>query len=331
MEAALRRQVPDLIQDLYSKPYEFELSQALKVFEYLFPDSPEMGEPKSIGQEKIIFKSRISMSTPSSDIYKTYDVPSGNVVMVVNLMGIAGIQGPLPTPYSEWILDRVSKKDNAFADFLDIFNHRLITLKTKISKHYVPTLSKKLPPDTELGNTILSLTGLENYQESIQVKPRNMLKYAGLMWHNACSAAGFKSLISDYFQVKTSIYQLEGRWVYLQAEDQTLLGQQNTVLGLNSSIGTKFWSGDTLFKLTLGSMNGFMFRQFLKTGKAYNELINIAKEYLPQGQKFYMNLVIDKDDVTPTKLDGKSALGWTSWAISNKPLHNDAQVRIYPD
>ena len=325
MEATIRRQIPDLIEEIYSKPYEFELAQVLKIFEYLYP-GPEIGEPEALGQEKIAFKSRISMSTAGSDVHTVSNV-GDKVVVTVNMLGIAGIQGPLPTPYSEWIVDQLAKKDTAFADFLDIFNHRFVTIKTKILKCYTPTLSKRLPHLTTLGRTVASLTGFENYQNSVNL--RTIVRYAGLLWHNAHSAVGLKAIIADYFGVKTSINLLEGRWYNIEPDDQTSLGQQNISLGVDTVLGGRVWSDNTLFKLTLGSMNGFMFRQFLKTGKAYAELQNIAKQYLPQGQKFYINLVIDEQDVTPTKLDGKSALGWTSWIYENKPKGNDAQVFLY--
>ena len=68
MATTLRRQIPDLIEEIYAKPYEFELAQTLKVFEYLYPDNPEVGEPESLQAQKIVFKSRVSLSTSSSDI-----------------------------------------------------------------------------------------------------------------------------------------------------------------------------------------------------------------------------------------------------------------------
>jgi len=49
----------------------------------------------------------------------------------VNFMGIAGIQGPLPLPYTEILMSRMRQKDMAFRDFLDIFNHRLVSVFTR--------------------------------------------------------------------------------------------------------------------------------------------------------------------------------------------------------
>src|SRR5947199_9804372 len=48
--------------------------------------------------------------------------------MKVNFMGLSSPTGVLPTPYTELIIERAQKKDNGFRDFLDIFNHRLISL-----------------------------------------------------------------------------------------------------------------------------------------------------------------------------------------------------------
>ena len=47
--------------------------------------------------------------------------------MTVNFMGLTGPLGILPYSYTEFMLERMRAKDSSLQDFLDIFNHRMIS------------------------------------------------------------------------------------------------------------------------------------------------------------------------------------------------------------
>ena len=82
------------------------------------------------------FSSRVSFEFPASEVHEVAlpAVQGEPARMTVNVLGLAGALGPLPAPFSELLLERVWAKDPAFRDFLDIFNHRLISMLHRARK-----------------------------------------------------------------------------------------------------------------------------------------------------------------------------------------------------
>ncbi len=330
-----RRQIPSVEESLYSKPYEYEFHQAVKLLELINTNATPLGEDVSPGKEPVSIKSRISLSVPASDIYSLDAQDTATPpVMSVNFWGIAGLQGPLPTSYTEQIIDRIYKKDKSLRDFLDIFNHRLISILHRIRKKYWVGLSITRPPATDIGQCLLSLIGLKDQQlaQSINIPTHSLLYYSGLFWQQPRSAAGLQAILSHYFNVSVKVAVLQGRWLYFEESQTTHIGLtgQFQVLGQGAVIGTKVWDNKTLCTLRIGPLGEDMFRQFLKTGSAYPTLLKLAQFYLPQEQKFNTNLIIKAKDVQSTHLDSKSQLGWTSWLKVKEFKDDDAQVRIFP-
>lgn len=124
----LREQLP------YMNFYRF-----CQLLEQSQPDVPVSGSGWQIGQEPVRFRPYSGMAFPASEIRGIEeadpDRPHLPPSVRVTFMGLYGVESPLPTHYIDDIAQR-REGHEATSDFLDIFNHRLITQYYRIWRKY---------------------------------------------------------------------------------------------------------------------------------------------------------------------------------------------------
>src|SRR5215468_9827462 len=124
---------------LFEEGHRFDFYQAVRLLELLYPSRVAVGTGAEPDKEAVRFTSSASLAFPATAITtiqaRNHDVPPA--AMTVNFLGLAGCLGPLPAHYTERLLERAWRQDTAFRDFLDIFNHRLVSLLYRAyKKHY---------------------------------------------------------------------------------------------------------------------------------------------------------------------------------------------------
>ena len=205
---------------LFDEGHLFDFYQAVRLIERLRPESVPVGENEDPAKESVRFKSKVTLGFPSSDIEairasrETAQPPE----MVVNFMGLAGAFGPLPNPFVELIIDRESHRDTGFRDFLDLFNHRLVSIMYRLRKVHRLGMEIKSPDQIPFAQYLFSLMGLgmKSLQDRLKVRDRAFLYYTGLIAQKPHSMSGLERLLSHYFRVTVKGVQLQGRWHMLE-------------------------------------------------------------------------------------------------------------------
>src|SRR5262249_43400945 len=141
--------------------------------------------------------------------------------MTVNFLSLAGAAGSLPSPHTELILERDAHGDPALREFLDIFNHRLVSLLYRVRKTNRLGFDHKTPGKDLFSHYLFSLIGLGTggLREQMEIEPRSLLHYAGLLAQHPRSMIGLEVLLADYFQIPVKGEQFISQWLDLD-EDQ---------------------------------------------------------------------------------------------------------------
>lgn len=339
MATQQRGTVPSLRSDLYTHAYRYEFHQAVYLLEMLGRDnSLPVGEGVEAAQEAVRIRARVSLATPGAQVYKLDTQSSGAPpTLHVNFWGLAGIQGPLPLPYTELITQRIKDHDYALRDFLDIFNHRLISLLHRVRKKTLPCLNTQAPENAPQSMSLRALFGLRDYdaREVLGLDPKILLGFSSLFWQQPRSAVGLKIALEAFLKTHVAIHLLEGGWVYLESDQSTLVGGPRgrfNRLGDTATLGTKVWRTDQGILIVLGPMKRTLFDQCIKSGSLYPTLMRLIRAYLPGNLEFRVQLRLESADLSTTGLGRQAQLGATAWLLERAvPGDVDEQVVLYPE
>ena len=321
-----------LNQVLNDEPYRFEFFQAVRLLEKVYPERRAVGGNAMPNEEVARFRSRIALDFPASEIHEILDAVdsrSGNtrLEMIVNFMGMVGVSGVLPQPYTDLVLDRIRHRDSALWSFLDIFTHRSVSMFYRAWRKY------RFPVGYERGNDVFTgylydLVGLgtKGLRGRMSLADESLLPYAGLIAQRPHSCNAIENILSDYFATNARVRQFFGQWLALDSADYTRLGNQNSVLGESSIAGTRIWEQQSKFRVRLGPLDFKQFQEFLPNGSAYEPLRSIIRFMVGLEFDFDVQLLLKAEQVPSTILTTralrKPLLGWTSF-LKTKPVSAD--------
>jgi len=305
---------------LFREGYRFEFYQAVRLLELLYPRKSGVGETIEPGREAVRFRSRLSLEFPAGDIADIEPAANGGPATVtVNFMGLAGAFGPLPFAYTELALRRVSLKDTAMRDFLDLFNHRLVSLMHWIRKLHRVGMDSNTPETSHLARYFFSFAGLgtAGLRNRMEVRDRSLLFYTGQLLHRPRSVVGLVTMLSDYFDVSVHARPMTGRWLRIDPEQTTVVGLngRNNALGRTIVLGNRIWDQPGRFDLRIGPLPLETAITFLPDESAHDRLKTLIRFYAGDEQDFTLTLLVDPASIKGVMLGRESPtrLGWTSW------------------
>src|SRR5204863_7315346 len=105
-------------------------------------------------------------------------------------------------------------KDHTLASFLDIFNHRMVSLFYQAWEKYRFTIAYERGERDRFSHHLLDLIGLgtPGLHERQAVPDDSLLFYSGLLSLHPRSATALRQILIDYFAVPVQIEQFVGCW-----------------------------------------------------------------------------------------------------------------------
>jgi type VI secretion system protein ImpH len=351
--AILNERREAFLNRLREDPYTLDFFQCMRRMEALHPELPGVGLSDRAIEDPIRFCQEPSLAFAPSNLRKY--TPLGQKSpprLYVSFMGLLGPNGPLPLHLTDHARQReIHAKDFTFSRFLDVFNHRMVSLfyrawaachmpasadrsrfitRADLSQH---DRDEALRTDSNrycvYVGSLLGI-GMDSLRHRDSIADIAKLHLSGRLVSHQRNAEGLVSIISSYFDLPVQIQEFTGAWMDLPQDSYCTLGgstiasaNQIGVLSGGSAIaGTRVWGAHAAFKLRLGPVSIHTFLSLLPGSANERRLTDWVKLYCGDEFSWEATVVLRKSDVPQTRLGEKAMLGYTTW-LRSKPETED--------
>lgn len=307
---------------LLERPQGFDLFQALHLLERSQPQRMPVGSSLGL-DEAVRLAGHVSLGFAPSDIQavSAADRPGPPLTLASAAMVLAGAQGPLPSTFTELLLESARQQDRAGLAFLDIFHQRLLGfLYRGRRKHHValtPGTLQTAPPLRALD--ALSGLGLAEGARGPGGQ-RAWLRHAGLQSAAPRSMASLLALLRDRLGLALRGHSLVGAWHPLAREERACLSSRGgRALGDGPALGARAWDPGAGLCLSTPPLRNEQFESLLPGGPAHGLLAWLVARHQQRDTAVHLQVAIAQ--APPARLCARPAaatglaplLGLSAW------------------
>lgn len=311
-----------LVSALEREPFAFDFFQTLRRMEALHPEKPRLGNSVKAADDFVRLGQEPATGFAPSALAAFEAGRDGRAPrLLVHFLGLLGPNGPLPLHLTEYVRDRLrNDADPTFARFLDVFNHRILSLFYRAWAQTQPTASFDRPKEDRFGVYVGSLCGIgmPSYRERDAMPDLAKLHFAG---HLSCQTRhpdGLQSILADFLKLPVTIEELVGHWLPLPRSCYWRLGQSPATgtLGVSTTAGSRVWDRQNKFRIRIGPVGLRDYERLLPGGDSLARLVAVVRNYAGDQLTWDLNLTLCQAEVPPIRLGGEGRLGWTTWVTS---------------
>ncbi len=298
------------------------------------PDKPVTGSTWQVRHEPVRFRPHSGMGFPASEIkgVEQPEYPHLPPTVRITFMGLYGVESPLPTHYIDDITQRREGYE-ATADFLDIFNHRLIAQYYRIWRKYSYPATFEDGGRDNTSQYLLGLAGLgiDGCANSIAAPASRFLALLPVMLLPGRTAEGMASLVrllAPNSQAK--IWHHDKRRVPLR-KALTMSVQQPVTLTYRPVMGNYATDVNSQVLMRLTTTDPAEVQGWLPGGELHTDLIALLHVYLGSRLDVRLQLCVDRSllpDATLSSVPKTGAVQLGRTAVM-RPL-NATKTTTYP-
>lgn len=304
-------------QRLCDEPQAFELLQALLLLERAQPNATPLGQGIDPRREAVRLRGPLTPFFSASQVALLEYPAQAQPILSTPVFGLGGPDGPLPYAYQEWLQQRARLKDHGPAEFLDLFQHRLLSLLYQILRKYRVAIGFVPPEQSPVQDQLRALTGLlpRPLQERQAIPDGLIFARTGLFAGARRSLAGFETIVRHHFAVTVRLEQFQGAWREIPVASRSCLGRpgRNLQLGVSAVAGKRVWDEHAGVRIVLGPLNAQRYPAFLPDGTTHGQLAALAAFYFGPDLDCSLRLLVSETSGLTLSRQAPPRAAWNSW------------------
>lgn len=303
---------------LQGDPGKFTLFAALRLLEAQFAAHPRLGESRKPGDEAVRLAQPPHLFFAPTDVAAFEASPSGRPRLEQYSFGVFGPNGALPLHLTEYCYQRLRQLDDpSFTDFINTFQHRMISLFYRAWASSDPAANVDRPREDRFVMHLGALIGLGTEPSMNRDASHDYAKVhrAGHYASHARSAEGLESILRDYFELPVEVRSYTGEWLDVPADSYCRLGgtPEYAALGTSATLGAASWQCQHKFEIVIGPLSLPVFDDFLPGSRGLRELHSLVRLYTNDEWSWQVRLLLRDVEVPGVSLGIDGRLAWTTW------------------
>jgi len=319
------QQTADLKQLLIKEARRFPYQQAVRLLHLILHH--QAGKSLTEEERRLSLRTRpeLSLSFSSSDIaaIEMIGAEPSRFQLTVTFLGLYGASSPLPTFYTEELLDEWREGQDLSRHFFDVINSELYELFFRGWAKYQLSYQLHERKDEATAERLFALLGLPEQVWRDRIRhPSRLLRYIGLTTQAPRSGAGLQAMIRDFVSSdQVEVRQCVRRLVPIPAQQRLALGQQGCRLGEDSFLGQEMAERGGKFQLLINASTADQFHNLLPDQPDFAEIVQLVRFYVDRPFAWDMVLSLPSSSVRAATLGGAqwAQLGWNTWLQSEVP------------
>ena len=330
-DAATPDDLPDGLRAEFFEAVRAIISAAGRAADGSGESPPGIGGDTRPRDEPVRFVALRGSRHPDAELVEATRGATAQVRLEAAFMGLTGPMGVMPDHYNELVVARDRARDKAFGEFLDLFNHRAISLfyrawaKYRLSVAFGETRGALTDP---VSNALGALAGLSRAGgragEPAASDPR-ILGAAGLLARRVRSPDALRRTLATLYGMPVAVIELRPRRIHISPDERTRLGGGQmhgrapagafARLAADAVLGEATTDVAGRFRVTIGPLDRARFDAFFSREGLRQRIVNTIRQVAGATVDFDLQLILDKDAVPRARLSGAVQLGQTSWLL----------------
>ena len=270
----------------------------------------------------------LALEFPGTDVVsvKEIDKEAKRFQITATFLGLYGSSSPLPTFYTEDLIEEEREDRSGSRDFLDLINQQFYNLYYRVWEKYA--VSHRLSEDYENRSYLLlfSLLGIADPETRNFLRhDHRFLSYIGLACQHPRSAEGLRALLAGMLrQPSVSVHQCVEYQATIPMEQRAFLGVENCRLGDDAHVGSLVRDRMGKFKIHIGPVSADAFQDLLPGRADHALLLECVRFYCDQSLLWELDLKIKHEEMETCQPGNPAwgSLGWNAWLFSGTTRNN---------